>query len=208
MKVLGKYWKILLAVVLAAASLLVYFRVYKAEELAYQTKTKQLQTMILALENSIRQNAKYVDIQDEVVEENAKIVASRLEMYEQFPVEMKEEDQIMYVLYLEKLFGTEIFFNFGVAQPMMALTDGSILVGLTLTVNYETTYKGFKDMLNYLSTDSRITSVQYANIQYDAQNDVAMGQITLLLYLLQTPEGQYMPPDVAIPNTGKDNIYE
>ena len=208
MKVFGKYWKVLLALVLVAAALMMYFGTYKTEELAHQNKTKQMKTMIAALENSIRENAVYVDIQDELVEENAKIVASRLELYEQFPVEMKEEDQIMYVLYLEKLFGTEIFFNFGVAQPMMALTDGSILVGLTLTVNYETTYKGFKNMLNYLSTDSRITSVQFANIQYDAQNDVAMGQVTLLLYLLQTPEGQYLPPDVAIPDTGKDNIYE
>ena len=207
MKVFGKYWKILLAIVLVAAALLMYFGTYKTEELAYQNKTQQLKTMIAAMENSIRENAKYVDVQVDLDEANAKIVASRLEMYEQFPVEMKEEDQIMYVLYLEKLFGTEIFFSFGTFQPMMALTDGSVLVGLTLTVNYQTTYDGFKDMLDYLSTDSRITSVQFANIQYDAQNDMAVGQITLLLYLLQTPEGQYTPPDVAIPDTGKDNIY-
>lgn len=208
MKVLGKYWKLLLAIVLVAAAVMMYYGTYKTEEAAYETKTEQLKTMIAALENSIRENAKYVDIQDDLEGATAEIVASRLELYEHFPVEMKEEDQIMYVLYLEKLFGTEIFFSFGTKQPITALRDGSTLVGLTLTVNYETTYEGFKDMLNYLSTDSRITSVQYANIQYDAANDVATGSITLLLYLLETPDGQYQPPDVAIPDTGKDNIYE
>lgn len=208
MKVLGKYWKLLLAIVLVAAAVMMYYGTYKTEEAAYETKTEQLKTMIAALENSIRENAKYVDIQDDLEGATAEIVASRLELYEHFPVEMKEEDQIMYVLYLEKLFGTEIFFSFGTKQPITALRDGSTLVGLTLTVNYETTYEGFKDMLDYLSTDSRITSVQYANIQYDAANDVATGNITLLLYLLETPEGQYLPPDVAIPNTGKDNIYD
>ena len=208
MKVLGKYWKLLLAIVLVAAAVMMYYGTYKTEEAAYETKTQQLKTMIAALENSIRENSRYVDIQDDLEGATAEIVASRLELYEHFPVEMKEEDQIMYVLYLEKLFGTEIFFSFGTTQPITALRDGSTLVGLTLTVNYETTYEGFKDMLNYLSTDSRITSVQYANIQYDAANDVATGNITLLLYLLETPDGQYLPPDVAVPDTGKDNIYE
>lgn len=208
MKVLGKYWKLLLAIVLVAAALLMYYGTYKNEEAAYTTKTQQLKTMIQALENSIRENSKYVDVQDDLEEANAKIVASRMELYEHFPVEMKEEDQIMYVLYLEKLFGTEIFFSFGTKQPLMGLRDGSTLLGLTLTVNYETTYEGFKDMLDYLSTDSRITSVQYADIQYDAKEDKATGTITLLLYLLETAEGQYAPPDVAIPDTGKDNIYE
>lgn len=208
MKVFGKYWKLLLAILLIAAAVLVYYKGYKAEEAAYETKVQQMQTMITALQNSIRENSKYADIQDDLEEGSAQILASRLELYEHFPVEMLEEDQIMYVLYLEKIFGTEIFFQFGTKQPLMALTDGSTLVGLTLTVNYETTYQGFKDMLTYLSTDSRITSVQFANIEYDAANDKAVGTVTLLLYLLNSPELEYLPPDVAQPDTGKDNIYD
>lgn len=208
MKVLSKYWKVLLAIVLAVAAVLMYVNAYKTEEAAYENKTKQIQTMITALEGSIRENAKYVDVQKDLEVANAEIMASRLELYEHFPVQMKEEDQIMYVLYLEKLFGTEIYFSFGSAQGLVPLQDGSILAGLTLTVNYETTYEGFKDMLEYLSTDSRITSVQYANIQYDVASDTATGTITLLLYLLPTVDGQYSPPDVAIPDTGKDSIFE
>ena len=208
MSVLGKYWKLLLAIILVIAAVLIYFGSYKSAEAAYEQQTQQMKTMINALESSIRENSQYVDVQDDIEVASAEILASRMELYDHFPVEMKEEDQIMYVLYLEKLFGTEIFFQFGTVQPITALRDGSTLMGLTLTVNYETTYEGFKDMLNYLSTDSRITSVQYANIQYDAATDTATGQITLLLYLLDSPDLEYLPPNVAIPDTGKDNVYD
>ena len=68
--------------------------------------------------------------------------------------------------------------------------------------------KSFKDMINYLATDNKITSVQFASIQYDAQNDVARGTVTLLLYLLDTDAIEYLPPDVFQPDTGKDNIYD
>lgn len=207
MKVLGKYWKLLLAIVLVALAVSTYYNTYKVEEAAHKVKTQQLNTMIKALEISIQENAKYADIQEDLETSNAEMMASRLELYEHFPFEMKEEDQIMYVLYLEKIFGTEIFFSFGQTQPIALLQDGSILAGLTLTVNYETTYKGFKEMLNYLSTDSRITSVQYADIRYDDVADKATGTITLLLYMLPTADGQYEAPDIAIPDTGKENVF-
>jgi hypothetical protein len=121
---------------------------------------------------------------------------------------MKEEDQIMYVLYLEKIFGTEIQFAFSTAQPMVALKDGANLMGLTLTVNYQTSYDGFLDMINYLATDSRVTSVQFAQIQYDANSDTAVGTVTLLLYLIDSELLDYVKPEVNVPNTGKDNIFD
>ena len=112
----------------------------------------------------------------------------------------------MYILYLEKQFGTEIHFSFGKAQQLVALKDGSQLMGLTLTVNYETTYQGFQDMINYLATDKTITSVQFANINYDPASNKAVGTVTLLLYLLNDGS-DYVGPEVNIPETGKDNIY-
>ncbi|MBR2048476.1 MAG: hypothetical protein IJ960_07755 [Oscillospiraceae bacterium] len=208
MKILKKYWKLLLGLALVAAAAFLYYNVYQTELAEYETESKQLKTMITGLENSIRENNRYVDIQDELEPANAAVDASRLELYDHFPVELKEEDQIMYVLYLEKTFGTEIRFAFGKAQEITVLRDGAKLMGLTLTVNYETTYKGFQDMVNYLATDSKITSVQYATIQYDAAKDLATGTVTLLLYMLDSEDLQYLPPDVYVPDTGKDNLYD
>lgn len=210
MKVLAKYWKVLIAIILLLVAAFLYMNVYKTEEAAYQSESQQLRTMIMALQSNIAENNRYADIQDELEEAKAEVKASRLELYQHFPVEMKEEDQIMYVLYLETLFGTEISFSFSEAQPIMALydEDGANLMGLLLTVNYETTYQGFQDMVNYLATDARITSVYEATIDYDADKDVAAGTVTLLIYLVDSEMLEYLPPDVAKPEIGKDNIFE
>ena len=216
MKFLGKYWKVLLALVLVGAAAWMYFNVYETEKAAYESKTTQLKTMITSLEKRIQENMKYADVQDKLEDATAQIEASRLDLYQKFPRQMLQEDQIMYALYLETIFGTEINltpyagvnFVFGTPQPLMQLNDGAILMGLTLVINYETTYKGFQDMINYLATDSRITSIQYSDIMYDAQNDKAMGTMTLMLYLLESELLEYMPPETALPETGKDNLFK
>jgi hypothetical protein len=206
MKFLKNYWKVLLAVALLVAAALTYMN-YQEELAAHENEIKQINTYNLSLQSKIQKNMKYADVQDELKEATAQVMASRLELYEKFPVEMKEEDQIMYVLYLEKIFGTEIFFSFGQAQPMTVLKDGAKVMGLTLTVNYQTSYDGFKDMIDYLATDSRVTSVQFAQIQYDAATDTAVGTVTLLLYLIDSDLLDYVSPEVNEPDTGKDNIF-
>lgn len=207
MKLLAKYWKVLVAVALVIAAAVLYFNTYQTEKAAYEAEVQQLKTIITALENNIAENERYADVQDDLEEANAQIVASRLDLYEHFPVQMLEEDQIMYILYLESVFGTEISFSFSSPQAITGLRDGATLMGLTMTVNYETTYQGFKNMIEYLSRDSRLTSVQYASISYDAASDTAAGTVTLLLYLVDSDLLEYESPDVAVPDTGKDNIY-
>ena len=207
MKILAKYWKVLLAVILATAAVYVYLNTYKTEKADFESKTANLGMMILALENKIQENAQYADIQDDLENAKLELEASRMDLYKSFPVEMKEEDQIMYVLYLETLFKEEIFFSFAQPIQLVPLQDGSNLQGMLITVNYKTTYKGFQDMVKYLSTDSRVVSVYESTIDYDAQNDVATGYLTLLLYLLDTDKMEYVSPDVAIPETGKNNIF-
>lgn len=228
MKVLAKYWKVLLVVILLGLAAFLYIDKYQTAEAEYETKTQQLETMILAMEKSIQENMKYAGIQDQLDDAKAELEASRLELYKNFPVEMKEEDQIMYALYLETLFGTEINleevrymdktlqgmvsqgtnFHFGDVQLLAPLQDDSNLVGLILPINYETTYKGFQDIVNYLATDSRIVSIYNASILYDAEKDVAKGVLYLVIYMMESEVQEYLPPDVAIPDTGKDNIFE
>ena len=203
---LKKYWKALVAVVLLIAFAMVFSN-YLSERQAHKTEVDKLQSNNQMLQNKVDANKQYEDVQDKLEEASAQLMASRLELYQKFPVEMKEEDQIMYVLYLEKIFGTEIFFSFSQAQPMTVLKDGAKVMGLTLTVNYQTDYEGFKDMIDYLATDSRVTSVQFAQIQYDAASDTAVGTVTLLLYLIDSDLLDYVSPEVNEPDTGKDNIF-
>ena len=208
MKLLAKYWKVLIALILVGLSAFVYYKVYRTEQAEYEKKVDQMELMILSLEKNIRENAKYADIQDDIAAAEAEVDASRLDLYQHFPLEMKEEDQIMYVLYLETIFGTEIEFSFNEAQPYVAMRDGSNMMALKLNVNYETDYQGFQDMITYLATDSRITSVDVASIKYDKKTDTAVGRIQVVLYLMDSQLLEYLPPDVNQPDTGKDNIFE
>jgi len=210
MKKLFKYWKLLIALILVGMSLHVYNTKYKVEEAAYQTQSKQMQQTIDALSQRIRTNKEYADIQDELEEASAELDASRLSLYQHFPVELREEDQIMYVLYLETIFGTEINFAFSQAQSLSeySLRDGANMMGLLLQVNYETTYQGFQDMISYLSSDDRLVSVYDATISYDAQKDIAAGTLNLILYMLDSDKLEYTAPDIAIPQVGKDNLFE
>jgi hypothetical protein len=52
-----------------------------------------------------------------------------------------------------------------------------------------------------------VTSVNTATITYDAATDKATGMVMLTLYLMNTDLMEYQPPEVYIPEIGKDNIY-
>ena len=209
MKFLGKYWKVILALVLVIAAVVFYFTQYRTEKMMYVIQATQLEMLNEAMEKNIEENTKYAGIQNELADAIAELNASRRDLYELFPVEMKEEDQIMYVLYLETLFKEEIFFSFNLDPVSIALmADGSKLQYLELKVNYRTTYQGFKDMLTYLSTDSRFVSIHEATIDYDVENDLAMGGVTLWIYLMDSDSLEYVKPDVAVPETSKENVYE
>lgn len=210
MKTLAKNWKLVFALLMVMLALPVFFLGYLREKKAFEAEQAELNTRITTLQQTIaanRQYAQYEDIQEQLPEASAALDESRLELYEHFPRELREEDQIMYVLYLEEQFGTEISFSFGTVSPIRMLSDGALLEGLTLTVNYETTYQGFKDMVDYLATDSRITSIQYATVDYDAENDAATGTMTLLCYIMESDlMEEYQEPDVTEPRTGKNNM--
>lgn len=208
MSVLAKYWKALLALVMVVAAVPVVFLVYLPQKETYEAEERRLNSSISTLQQTIQENLRFADIQDSLPGAREALEASRQELYEHFPVELKEEDQIMYILYLEELFGTEITFSFGSAAGIVPLSDGAVLGGVTLTVNYETSYQGYKDMIKYLATDERVTSIQYSTMTYDTASDTVTGSLTLQCYVLTSDLLEYQSPDVTVPDTGKDNIFD
>lgn len=208
MKVLGKYWILLIALILVGAAVFLFFNTYRTEKLEHEVKLGQMETMIEALNKKIEKDIAYEDIQEQLEGKAEQLDASRLALYKNFPTTMLQEDQIMYVLYLESLFGTEIQFQFSSPVNLTTLSDGARLNGLLLEVNYSATYEGFKEMIDYLATDSRIVSIYEATISYNIYRDQASGTLKLLIYLMDNYEGaEYVAPDIAVPETGKENIF-
>ena len=230
MKVIGRNWKAVLSVLLLLVAVLVYVLGYRPRSEAYVMERDQLETQITALQTTIVENEKYKDVQDQLEPAEAAIEESRAALYENFPADMKEEDQILYLLYLEKTLGTgskelgytqelhdiflqrfgkdgDIEFSFGEITPMQVLSDGALLEGLNLTVYYHASYQDFKNMIHALATDERITSIQYATFNYDSEKKLLDGQMTLTLYLMPSAQNTYEEPGVAPPATGKTDIF-
>ena len=202
------YWKLFLGLLLIVFSVLVIWKGYMPAKAEYESKTDQLNLSISSLRANVESNRKYLGVQEDIPAAEAEMEEIRAKLYGKFPKEMKEEDQIMYILYLEDLFGTEIQFSFGTLSDIGALSDGSVLQALNLTFNYECSYSEFLDMINYLATDEKVTSVNYATIEYDAENDIAIGTVTITRYLLKSELTEYTKPDVYTPETGKENIFD
>lgn len=223
MKALARNWKAVLAFLLVLAALAVYFMGYKPKKEAYEQEKSQLNMQITALQNTIQENERYKDVKDLLPAELEKLDASRDGLYEAFPQEMKEEDQILYLLYLEEVFGGEFAelgftqslyetlgqntFQFGEVQPIQMLSDGAALQALDITLTYNASYDGFKKMVNYLATDSRVTSIRFATFNYDPVGQTLSGQLALRLYLLDATDREYTRPEIANPGTGKTNMF-
>ena len=164
------------------------------------------------MQQQITENQKYAPVQDQLADATKEVEESRAELYGKFPVELKEEDQIMYMLYLEEKFGREVVFSFAEEVPIAPLSDGAQLQGVTFAFDFVSTYDGFKKMVKELATDSVITSVRYAVMQYDAQSDQVMGQLIVTRYVMneenKTDGRDYVSPEVDQPAIGKDQIYK
>ena len=223
MKAIARNWKAVLAFLLMLAALLVYFMGYKPKKTAYEQERNQLNMQITALQTTIAENERYKDVKDLLPAELEKIDASRDGLYEVFPQEIREEDQILYLLYLEQVFGGEFAelgftqnlyetqgqntFEFGQVQPIQILSDGAVLQALDINLTYNASYDGFKKMVHYLATDSRVTSIRFATFNYNVLDETLSGQLALRLYLLDATDRDYTKPEIANPGTGKTNMF-
>lgn len=228
MRAIKRNWKAVLAAILLLAAVLVYFLGYRPRHGAYVSERAQLNYQISILQTTIAENEKYKDVQDQMEPATEAIAESRAALYEKFPAEMKEEDQLLYLLYLEKTLGTgenelgytqelhDIFaqrfnsnieFSFGSVTPVQTMSDGAVLKGLDLVVYYHASYLDFKNMVHTLATDERVTSIRYATFQYNEAEKMLDGQIVLTLYLMQSSQNLYEEPGVPVPSTGKANIF-
>ena len=202
-----KYWKLLLGLLLILAAVLVYTNGYLPARAEYESQQERLSSSISALQASISENSRYTRVQEQLPAAVTELSEKRAELYSLFPAEMKEEDQIMYVLYLEETFGTDISFAFGTPEDLLCLSDGSKLRSLALTVNYKCSYEEFQEMITYLASDEKLTSVYDASMNYNAEKDVASGTVTIIRYLLDSELVEYHKPDITAPATGKENIF-
>lgn len=234
MRIIGKYWRVLLSACLLAAAVGLYLLLYLPEKRAFETEETLLAQNIALLQVTVASNQIYAEVQDQLPNAEAEIEANRQALYEKFRAPWKEEDQLLYLQELEELVvGDEtgvlgytvdlhtlfltraeldsmnITFSFGATAPLTVLSDGSVLTGQTVTVYFSGSYADVKAMLQILSEEPRVTSVQTAGMMrwLEDENKVA-GSLTLTCYGLLSDSVTYEAPDIPVNSVGKDNIFE
>ena len=231
MRAIGRNWRLILAILLILAAVLIFFMMYKPAEEDYQRRAKTQRDMIATLSASIvaeeqdiqrtvEENQKYAPLQDQLPAQLEQISESRSELYELFPAEMREEDQIVYVVYLEGLLkemeeelDNDIQFSFADFELRSPLSDNSAFGGITLAVNYVTHYDTFKKLVDYLASDDRITSVRFVTMDYFENYELLSGSLVLYLYMIEpydyNSSQDYVEPEVPTPeDIGKVSIFD
>lgn len=228
MRTLAKYWKVILAFLLVLAAIPVFFTVYLPGRHEFEAENDRLNQNIASLQETIAANARYADIQDQLPAALEELDASRRALYQNFSSEVREEDQLAYLIDLEEQFGkgsselgfnlplyeqfyekfgVRISFSFGEIMPVALLSDGAVLKGQTITVYFSGGYENVKNMIEYIAEDSRLTSIQYASMDWDEQHGGVLGSFTLLCYLLDSDLVDYQEPNVAVSGIGKPDIF-
>lgn len=230
---IGKYWKVLLAVVLLIAAVLILVRMYFPEKAAYEVQVSMAEVLKTALQSSIQEqqeeNRELAAIKDEIgpalreVEAASEQLAEDREtLYGNFPGDMLEEDQILYVMDLEDILDMEVMFGrvydslsgsqsrdtvfeFGAPLQLRRLTDNSTLYYTSIKIDFDMPYEAFKQMLVYLANDERITSINYTKIDYDTVNGRVVGFATLMYYFLDAVP--YEAPVIDGQETGKRDLF-
>lgn len=207
MKALKAYWKPLLGLLLILAAVLLVVRIYLPAHSEYRARREQLENSISAWQTIDAEGRRYIPVQDYIPAAEDAISESRRTLYGNFPAKIKEEDQIMYILYLEELFGTELQFGFGTEEELAVLSDGAVLSVLTITLECECGYEDFRRAVSQISRDGYIASVDSADMEYEPESGLIKGTVTLRRYLLSAGQSEYRPLEVNVPETGRENIF-
>ena len=225
-RALGRNWKAILALLLLIAAIFIHLNFYRPAKTQYETRRNQLALTLTAYQSSLAEGMRYQAVDEQIPAALERIEKSRSELYSAFPAGMLEEDQLLFLEYLQsemsegsllgynqelheifmRRFNQDIQFQFGMTQPLMTTSDGAELQGKILTVYYHTTYEGYKAMVSALSNNERITSILYSTYSYNDEDNTLDGVLVLRHYLLHGGS-DYEKPLVEVPETGKEDIF-
>ncbi len=206
-KVYIKKWMIaLLLLALGIAALLVCYQTYYTPMMQDAEKAQKsaetLQTAIVAAKANLEKEAYYA-------EETEKIKAQTDALLEsfQFPGEILEEDQILWIR--DQEIATEqkqTAIVFGTSAPVYQ-SSAFTLHQKTFPFTYTATYEGMKNLITYfVENEKDPVSLVSLTITYDPQTSTCTGTMMLRRYYVTELE-DYVPPTIPGVQIGTDNIF-
>lgn len=109
---------------------------------------------------------------------------------------------------------TEAIYNFGQTTSSNPATPGSSVYttdyqGYKTTMNlaYEVSYKGLKDMINYINTYKYKCTIDSLSMSYNADSDTVSGSLVLTQYAITGSDREFKNIVTEIPLSGTGNIF-
>ena len=215
MQVSTKDKKLILMISGLALFLIVYMYVFTP----MQNKTAQMQSEIERLERECReleiQNTNMQVYEEQIVEYRAAIA----EMVKSFPVDVKEEDVLVYLLNLQEANEIELFsiafnepvnvVNFDGVMEVEGADKAVHMLGEqhSTTATAELTYAKLKAVLNYIYNTKTQTTLESVTVVYDSKNDVLNGSFDFSRYTLNYDEAEYKPEKLPEVEIGQEDLF-
>ena len=215
MQITTKDKKLILMVGGLALFLIVYSYIFRP----MQEKTFQMQSEIERLERECReleiQNTNMEAYEEQIIEYRAAI-ADAMKL---FPVDVKEEDVMSYLLKLQDKNEIELM-SVAFNEPLTVVNfDGVIsadgedkmvhMIGqqVSTTATAELTYAKLKDVLNYIYETQTQTTLESVTVVYDSKKELLNGSFDFSRYTLNYDEAEYKPEKLPEVDLGKEDLF-
>jgi hypothetical protein len=206
---IGKW---IIALLLVAAGIITLCYVYTSQYKSTIEENEKLEKEIKLLEATIT-NLDNAKLNEDKYKSDAEVIKSEVEqMLSAFPVEIKIEDQLLYVEYLEEQLKYDISsLSIGADYSIYTMSNGNTLCTQYVTIPYETTYEGLKELVNFFNTENK-TGEQYPASIVQIGISYNEGKITGTMVLRRyyvVGQGEYVPPKIpdGMFDIGTGNIF-
>ena len=182
-----------------------------------QTEVLRAETEVLQLEI-----AKYTAVKNNIelytvgIETATNDIANVLH---KFPATVMEEDMIMLGRSLEKLMDDTYVSNItfsgasnvyvATSRPVEATTvpTSYSLYNNNVLISFETSYKGFKEIMDYINENKNRMSVSNFTLSYDENTGLISGSTAVNMYSVAGTDKEYTKQNLSGVGIGTDNIF-
>ncbi len=214
MKIFISKWIVALLLIIAGVAAIAF--VYTKQYAPMIEENEKLEKQIDLYEKNISILANHKLNEDKYLTETEKLKKEVEEILAKFPVELRLEDELLYVDYLEEELGYSINnLNVGADYSIYSMANSRALCSQYITIPYTTTYSGFKNLISFFNGDDDKTDDTYPasivniSVSYNADSDTMSGTLILRRYYV-TGQGSYVPPQIPsnMFPVGDNNIFK
>ena len=137
------------------------------------------------------------------------------EILSKFPAEIRLEDELLYVEYLESKLQYDIgSLSVGADYSIYSMSNGQTLCTQYITVPYKTNYEGFKSLVTFFNGENKTgdeypASIVQLSMAHNSNDGTISGSMILRRYYLVGAGAEYVPPQIpdGMFDIGVDNIF-